>query len=402
MKETIRLGRIAGVRVGVHWSVVGIVVLVAAGLGGYQLPEAFPGHSQVGYALSGVAAAVLLVGSLLGHEMAHAVVARRNGVSVEGITLWLLGGVARLRGEGRTPGAELRIAVIGPVASAALAAVFGAAVWVAGSLEAHDLVSAVLGYLTLLNLALAVFNLAPAAPLDGGRVLRAVLWLWRGDRFKAAVWAARAGRGLGFLLIAGGLVWLSTRGAEGLWWVLLGWFVMSMASAEEQQAKVGVTLSGVRVRDVMAGPVGTVDGRLTVERFLRDVAPGREHAAFPLLDEAGRLDGLITLSRIRSALHRQREEVTLREVACPAEQVPVAEPDEPLASVLPRLNQGAEGCLLVFHAGELAGVVSSSDISRVAAEHGLSVTLPGGAGTGREQAKPPPPDWWYPGGQGPR
>lgn len=402
MKETIRLGRIAGVRVGLHWSVLGIVVLVAAGLGGYQLPGAFPGHSPLGYALGGIAAAVFLVGSLLGHEMAHALVARRNGVAVEGITLWLLGGVARLRGEDRTPGAELRIAVVGPVASVVLAAAFGVVAWAAAFLGAGELVVAVLGYLALLNLVLAVFNLVPAAPLDGGRVLRAALWLWRGDRFRAAVWSARAGRGLGFLLVLAGVVRLLTGGAEGLWWVLLGWFIVSVASAEEQQARVGVVLSGVRVHDVMSGRVETADGRLTVERFLQDVVLDRGHAAFPLLDEVGRFDGLVTLSRLRNVPRQERATTILRQVAAPAAEVPVAEPDEPLAGVLSRLTRTTEGRLLVFRSGELTGIVSPSDISRVVAEHGLSVEVPGGTDLTWEQHKPPPSGWWYPGQQRPR
>ncbi|MFD0487655.1 site-2 protease family protein [Saccharopolyspora spinosporotrichia] len=164
MHGTIPPGRIAGVRVGLHWSVAGIVVVVAAGLAAYQLPAVYPGHSRIAYAVAGVAASGLLVCSLLGHELAHAVVARRNGVAVEGITLWLLGGVARLRDEARSPGADLRIATVGPTASAALAVAFGALAWTSNLAGAGELVIAVLGYLALLNVLLALFNLLPAAP----------------------------------------------------------------------------------------------------------------------------------------------------------------------------------------------------------------------------------------------
>lgn len=403
MNETIRLGRIAGVRVGLHWSVVGIMVVLAAGLAGFQLPAALPGHSTIGYAAAGIVAAVLLVGSLLGHEVAHAIVARRNGVPVDGIVLWLLGGVARLRGEARDPGAEFRIAVVGPVASVFIAVVFGALAWLSSLLGAGALVVVVPGYLCLLNLVLAVFNLVPAAPLDGGRVLRAALWAWRGDRFKAAVWSAWAGRGLGVVLVIAGFAQLlAEQGPEGLWWILLGLFVMSVASAEERRARVGVALGDVRVRDVMSVPVETADGRMTVERFLRDVALDRGHSAFPLLDESGRFGGLVTLRRLRQVAGAERATTTLRKVASPAEEVPMADPDEALAVVLPRLDDSSEGRILVTRAGEPAGIISPSDISRVIAEHGLHVAPPGGGDSSAETAKAPPPHWWYPGQQRPR
>ncbi|GAA0516956.1 site-2 protease family protein [Saccharopolyspora thermophila] len=389
MNGAVPVGRVAGVRVELHWSVLGIVVLVAAGLAAYQLPRALPGHSALGYAVSGTATAVLLVGSLLAHETAHAVVARRNGVAVEGITLWLLGGLARLRGEARSPGAELRIAVVGPVTSAALAVIFGLlALGVARFGGA--LAVAVLSYLAVLNAVLAVFNLVPAAPLDGGRVLRAALWRWRGNRFQAAVWSARAGLGLGYLLIAAGFVQLVAQGAEGLWWAVLGLFITSTAVAEERQARAGLALRDVRVRDVMSHPVETADGARTAEQFLRELRT--EHAAYPVRGVDGSVDGLVSLRRLRSLTAAERERTTLREAACPVDQVPAAEPDEPLADVLPRLGGFAEGRVLVFTAGRLCGIVSPSDISRSLAEHGASFVP-----RVRDDPRPPPPDWWYPG-----
>ncbi|MCI2417982.1 site-2 protease family protein [Saccharopolyspora sp. K220] len=401
MNGTVPLGRIAGVRVGMHWSVVGIVVVVAVGLAGYQLPAVFPGHSPVSYVLAGLAAAVLLLGSLLGHELAHAVVARRNGVAVEGITLWLLGGVARLRDEARSPGADLRIAVVGPAASAVLAVLFGALAWIAYLAGLRGLVVAVLVYLAMLNVVLAVFNLLPAAPLDGGRVLRAALWRWRGDRYQAAVWSARAGLGLGYLLVLAGFVQLIRQSTEGLWWILLGLFIVSVAAAEERQARTSATLAGIRVRDVMSHPVETADGQLTVEQFLPEVALHRHHASFPILDRAGAVEGLITLRGMRAVAQQRRATTALREIATPADRIPTADPDEPLASVLPRLHAATDGRLLVFAANHLVGIISPSDISRTVAEHGLPADLSASSDPGRDGAEPPP-HWWYPGQQRPR
>jgi Zn-dependent protease/predicted transcriptional regulator len=398
MRATIHLGRVAGVRIGLHWSVLGIMLLIALGVAGYQLPTAFPGRSPVVYVAGGVAAAVLLVLSLLGHELAHAVVARRNGIAVEDITLWLLGGVARLRGEARRPAIELRVAIVGPAASAVLAVLFGGATWATDRLGADPLVVAVLGYIAVLNLVLAVFNLVPAAPLDGGRVLRAALWAWRGDRFTAAVWSARAGRGFGILLAVLGVVSLLDGSASGLWWVLLGWFVMNVAMAEEEQARVGVSLAGVTVRDVMTSPVDTAAGSRSVESFLHGTALDRRHSAFPLVDDTGRLTGLVTLSRLRAVPGPERETTSVGEIACPVDRVPTAERDEPLALVLPRLAGSAEGRILVLDGERPAGIVSPSDISRVVAERGLSITVPGAEDRPRLAGRPQPPSgWWFPG-----
>ena len=180
------------------------------GLATGQLPAAFPGRSIVAYVIAAIIAAVLFLASLLAHELAHSLVARRNGIEVESIVLWLLGGVAQLRGEPKTPGADFRIAIVGPLTSLGLAIVFGLAAGGVAQLGTAGLPFGVLAYLAATNAMLAVFNLIPAAPLDGGRVLRAALWRWRGNRQTAAVNAARAGRFFGFAMIALGVLQVVT------------------------------------------------------------------------------------------------------------------------------------------------------------------------------------------------
>ena len=190
MTSTVRLGRIAGVAVGVHRSVLAIVVLVVAGLSAH-LPRIVPGYPWGAYLLAAVVAVALFVASLLAHEMAHAIVAQRNGVEVDGITLWLLGGIARLRGEAPTPGVDFRISVIGPVTSLVVAGVFGAAAWLAELADLNGLVVAVPSYLAAINVVLAIFNTIPAAPLDGGRILRAAVWAWQGVASARRCWQPR-------------------------------------------------------------------------------------------------------------------------------------------------------------------------------------------------------------------
>lgn len=378
MKTTVRLGRIAGVAVGVHWSVLAIVVLLVGGLT-VQLPAIAPGYPTAAYVAAAVLAAVLFVASLLGHELAHAVVARRNGVEVDGITLWLLGGVARLRGEAPTPGADFRISAVGPASSLLIAAGCYGLARVGALVEAGPLVVAVPTYLAVINVVLAVFNTIPAAPLDGGRILRSAVWAWRGDRFTATVVAARAGRIFGFTLIALGILQaLSGAGLNGLWWVLLGLFVVTMANAEEQQARTTTALAGVRVGDVMTAEPETLDGDISVAEFVQHTALGRRHSSFPLLDD-GRPAGLVTFNRVRAVPAEQRATTALRDIACPPEQVPTAHPDEALTALLGRLSAATDGRALVYAGGALVGIVSPSDISRAVALGGLGARFDDGS-----------------------
>ncbi|WP_277675539.1 site-2 protease family protein [Saccharopolyspora rectivirgula] len=391
MKDTVPLGRIAGVRVGLHWSAVGIVLLVAIGVGGFQLPALFPGQPGFAYALAGLTSAVLLLVSLLGHEIAHAVVARRNHIGVDGITLWLLGGVARLREEARTPGADLRIAVVGPVASAVLALVFGLSGWGLASLGAGPLLVAVPAYLAVLNLVLAVFNLLPAAPLDGGRVLRSILWRWRGDQHQAAVWSARAGRAFGFLLIAAGIVRLVMQGAEGVWWVLLGWFLSGVAGAEEKQARAAARLAKVQVRDVMSPHVPVAEDAQSAAQFLRESPYALRDQPVVLTGSAGEVRGLLAPAKVRALPPESLATTRLASVCWPSSDVPQAQPDEPLNALLPRLERAAAGRVLVFDAGRLVGIVSRSEVVRAASEDARKPA------PGRDPGRLPPPGWWYPG-----
>lgn len=371
MKSTLKLGRIAGVAVGVHWSVLAIVVLLVVGLTG-RLPEVAPGYPTAAYLGAAVVAAVLFVASLLAHELAHAVVARRNGVEVDGITLWLLGGIARLRGEAPTPGADFRISAVGPATSLVIAGLFYGLVWLGVVADLNDLMLSVANYLAVINAVLAVFNLIPAAPLDGGRILRAAVWRWRGDRVAATVVAARAGRIFGFTLIGLGILQaISGGGFGGLWWVLLGLFVVTMANAEEQHARTSTALAGVRVRDVMTEQPETLDADMTVTDFVEHIVLARRHATFPLLDHGGGLVGLVTFSRIRAVPADQRATTRLRDVACPPAEIPTGHPDEPLTDLLPRLGHDTDGRALVFAGAQLVGIVSPSDVSRAAALHGL-------------------------------
>ncbi|MEU6017405.1 site-2 protease family protein [Streptomyces sp. NPDC047515] len=365
MRATFALGRIAGVRIGVHWSVLFIFGIIAFGLAQSRLPHVYPGHALVVYWLAGLGAAVVFFASLLAHELAHAVVARRNGVVVDDIVLWLLGGVARLKSEASSPGAELRIAGVGPLVSLLLGGLFLLGTWLLALVSAPVLLVEVVAWLAGINLLLAVFNALPAAPLDGGRLLRAYLWWRTGDRLRATAGATTAGRVLGWLLVALGLVaFMRGGGFGGLWLALIGWFLIAAATAEGRQAQLRGVLAGVPVRDAMTRDPLTVPAALAIADLLADPLYRYRHSAFPVSGVDGAPLGLVTLDSARQVPLERSGTVTAGEVMVPLSRVTVAGPDGSLADLLPRMEPGAEHRVLVMDEGRLVGILSLSDISR--------------------------------------
>jgi Zn-dependent protease len=253
MESSFTLFRVRGIAIGAHWTWLLVFAMVVWSLATALFPARYPDLDGSTYVVMALVAAVVLFGSVVLHELGHALRALEEGMPIKGITLWLFGGVAQLAGSPPSAGAEFRVAACGPVVSAVLAVVFGAAAGLAGWAGWPAAVQGTLEYLGWLNLALLGFNVVPALPLDGGRVLRA--WLWQRQRsFTAATRsAARAGQAFAFVLIAVGLAGLFTgSGPGGIWSAFLGWFLLQAAQGEAAQATIREALGGLRVRDVMA------------------------------------------------------------------------------------------------------------------------------------------------------
>jgi Zn-dependent protease len=360
----IPIGRIAGFPVSVNWSVLVILWLFTWSLA-TTLPRTVPHYSSTAYWIAGACGALVLLASLLAHELTHAILARRAGVEVDGVTLWLFGGVTRLRGEAKTPSAAFRIAASGPATSLALAAVFAGIATGLAAFGVTHIVIAVAWWLAAINLLLGLFNLLPGAPLDGGRVLYAYLWRRYGDSVRAAVGAARAGRMLAFVLIGFGLVeFLAGAFVGGVWLVFIGWFIFAASREEEAQVTTRHALVGVRVADVMTAQPHTAPGWITVEDFIHRYLLGDRHSSYPVAAPDGSITGLITLTQLRGVAPSKRATTVVRDVAVPLDQVPTATPQEPLTALLERLTPAGTRALVV-ESGRVVGIVTPSDISRL-------------------------------------
>jgi Zn-dependent protease/CBS domain-containing protein len=367
MNENLSLGRIAGIHVGLNWSLLVVAALIAWSIATGILPAAAPGQTSAAYWTAGVISAFVYLASLLAHELAHSIVATRRGVKVEGITLWLFGGVSRFSSESSSPGSQAWITFVGPLTSLLLGAAFLLVAAVVGGGANSALLSASLAWLGYINILLGVFNLLPAFPLDGGRILQSLIWRGTGDRLRATRIAARIGMAFAFLFIAYGLITFFTAGSPigGVWAVFLGWFLLSAARAEEAGGLIRQALSRISVADVMTpNPVQAPDD-ISVEEALHGYVLTSRHSTFPTHDAGGRLSGLLTMAALKNVAPDARPTTLIKEVACPLDKVSTATPADPATNLLDVSDGCSEGRTLVVDNGRLVGIISPSDISRL-------------------------------------
>ena len=366
MSASIRLGRVAGIEIDANWSVLFIFVLIAWSLATTLLPSADPHQSAVTYWVTGVIGGIIFYGCLLAHELSHSIVARRNGVQVSAITLWLFGGVSQLTGEPRTAGIEALITFAGPLTSIVLAVVFYVLAVVVSSVGSLPLVLGLLTWLATLNLFLGIFNLIPAFPLDGGRLLDSFFWWRSGSRQRGVHAAVQVGRVFSFLFIAlGVLEFFTGQVFSGLWIGFIGWFLLSAAGAEEASTASRGILQSVAVSSAMSSPVVTLADSMTVDEFLRSEAVHHRFTTYPLRNSSGALTGVVRLNQIVRAASRGDLNKRLAQLALPMSDVPTARPDENLAAVVERLGSSLDRRVLVLDDGKLVGILSPNDLTRI-------------------------------------
>jgi len=388
----VRLGRIAGIEVLMDWSLLLIFVLILVSLAGGVFPAWHPDWSPGLIWLTALGAAILFFVSVLLHELAHAVVGRRGGVTIRRITLFMFGGMAHMENEAPSWRAELIMALAGPFTSFALGILFAAlAGAIAGPIEINPQdpaaafsalgpVPSLLAWLAQINIILAIFNLVPGFPLDGGRVLRAIMWGITGDFLAATRRASRAGQviawmlmAIGFLMVLGLQVpFFGTGPVSGLWLIFIGWFLNNAAVMSYRQLIVRDSLEGVPVSRLMQTRFTRVDPDMPVATLLDEHVMASGQRAFPV-EQDGRLIGMVCLRDLNKRGRDAWGVTTVREIMTPVDRLTTVSPRDEAFDVLALLGQRDLNQLPVVDNGRLVGMIRREDILKWLSLH----TTPG-------------------------
>jgi Zn-dependent protease/CBS domain-containing protein len=364
---SLKVGKILGVPISIDISWLVIFALIVYTLAVGYFPQANPNFTPGMNWLAGIIAGLMLFVSVLLHELMHSYVAKKNGIGIGGITLFIFGGVSRMRDEPRTPEAELKMAIAGPATSFALAGIFWGIAMLAGPRYLSPLGYQIVLYLAFINLMLAIFNMLPGFPLDGGRVLRAILWGSLNSLDRATRYASYVGQGFGYLFIFGGFAgMLLLKGffLSGLWLVFIGWFLNNAAQQSYQQIALRRSLSGVDVHRVMSTDFPHVDPEMCLDDFVHDYLLKYDYTAFPVTEDDN-LVGIITVNEVRNIPRERWGGMSVRDVARPPEEERVIDENDDAFDALMHMAEGNLNRLLVMHDGKLTGIVTQDSIINI-------------------------------------
>ena len=392
--RAIQLFRVAGVEVQLDWSVLIVFGLIVTSLGYSLFPAWHPGWAPATLWFTAVAAAVLFFVSILLHELSHALVAQRSGIRVRRVTLFVFGGLAQIEREPDRWAVELRVAIAGPLTSLTIGLLCLALVSatrqlpelatatdadVPGMLARLGSAQTLLLWLGQVNLILAVFNLVPAFPLDGGRVLRAVLWRFSGDLHRATRWASSIGQAFAWLFIAAGVGMilglhvplLGSGLVNGLWLAFIGWFLNNSALVSYRQLMTREALEGVTVSQVMLTRFDAVDPDMSVESLINEYVLRSGQRAFPAVRD-GRLFGMVFLQDLSHLDSGARSNLRVRDVMMPIERLMALKPEDDAFDALRILLDGRVGQAPVVQDGRMTGLVRREDILRWLSFHAVT------------------------------
>ncbi|MEA1904136.1 MAG: site-2 protease family protein [Actinomycetota bacterium] len=358
--HSLRIGSIFGIeiRIDPSWLVIAFLV----GWSFYaQFAFRFPDLEIAANVLLAIASVVIFFGSVLIHELSHSMVARTLGIPVEGITLFLFGGVTKTKLEARQPRDEFMVAVVGPLTSIALAGLFWMVVNLTGDLLPEPALYAV-GYLGWINLALGLFNLLPGFPLDGGRVLRSILWRASGDLTASTRQAATAGKVIAMVITGYGILTVFAGDLGGLWLAAIGWFLYLAATAADQDVTLRHLLGDVSAEDLMSPDLVSISSTATISEAVDKFFLRYDHSAFPVTDTER--SGLLTLRAIRQIPREQWEMRQVWTAITDLDETCTVAPTTPMDQVLERLREREQDRVLVVEEGRILGIITPRDIAR--------------------------------------
>lgn len=366
MKAHIKLGRIFGIEIGLHYSWLIIAVLISLSLAAYFSSSHPAWGAGIIWAMA-VFTAVLFFVAIVLHELSHALVARAYDLPVRSITLFALGGVAQIEKESPSAKVEFWMAIAGPITSAVIGFICLGLAWAAGwtrGIEPETPLLAMLAWLGYINIALAVFNMIPGFPMDGGRVLRAVIWWITGNAAKATRSASVIGQIIAFGFIILGLVsFFSGAGFGGLWIAFIGWFLLNAAKATYMQSEVTEGLRGVKVGDLMARDCPVIESRTDLQTLVEEHLLKTGQRCFMVV-ESDETIGMITPHEIKNIERRMWAFKTAADVMKPIEQIHTVKPETPVSEALEVIGREDVNQLPVFADGRLAGIISRDRILR--------------------------------------
>jgi Zn-dependent protease/CBS domain-containing protein len=379
-RQEIDLFKVAGVQIAIDYSWLIIFVLVLWSLSAGYFPELHPGYPGIDYWMVGIVATLLFFASIVTHELAHAIVANHLGQPVERISLFIFGGMAHLGHEPTSARDELKIAAVGPLTSFVLGTFFLAIPRAFGFHESYPMWASVFDYLGFINFALGLFNLLPGFPLDGGRILRAMMWARSGDFRQATARASEWGRGIAYgLIFFGALQIFSGSLIGGLWLIFIALFLKGAASASYQSIVIEQVLGSERVSDLMVRDPVTIDAAMTVADAINDRFMHHGYGAYPVIDN-GRVSGLIGLSQVRDCPVEERRYKRVSDIMRRLDSAIVIAPDAPVSNALRQMAEADSGRLLVMEAERLVGLLSRSAVAHfIMLRSQLGFTAPGGA-----------------------
>jgi len=362
IKQSFRLAKVRGIEVGVHYSWFIVFALITLSLS-TQFAQEHPQWTRGEHYILGVVTSLLFFGSIVLHELAHSFVALAKGIQVRSITLFVFGGIAQLTREPDRPLTEFQIAIVGPIASMGLA--FGFKLIASAAAGRSDQALAVADLLAQVNLMLALFNLLPGFPLDGGRVFRAVVW-WVTESFtRATAIAAKSGQAIGYAFILGGiLIGFTANLFNGLWLAFIGWFLLTMAQESVLQVSLRSALKGLTAKDIMAVDCPVVSGRMSLAELVENYVLRTGQACF-LVSEDNLVEGLVTLHQVKAVPREHWGATSVSRAMIPYAQLHVVDPDTPVLEVLESMDRADVRQVPVTKAGRLIGIVSRDHLLQI-------------------------------------